>query len=652
MNCIRNSNARISLNKAKCIAVVLLVTNICFAQTKDTSSVQLHVIEISSVKSKLFFPIKKTTLFDSLTKSNFATQSLSDLLSTNSTVFIKNYGPGSLSSAAFRGGNASQAPVIWNGFNIQNSMLGQSDFSQLPTFIFDNIGIEYGGSSATWGSGALAGSIHLNNKPVFNKGLTTLITLGLGSFDTRKLNSQLHYSNKKFSTTTKVYYINSKNNFDYKDTVTKRQTHANYIIKGFLQELSMNIAKNQQVNIRAWCNVSDRNLPPVLGDNVSSKSQYDKNLKLTGEWVLQSKIIVPSVRIAYFDDVLNYTDSSAEIFSKNRTKTLITEVDAKYHLDSHNTFFAGLNYSSFKAITTNYSKQHLLEKEAVLIGYNLNLFNNKLNYEIQIRQELSPAYTIPLTGNTGISYQLIKLLKLKANVAKVFRLPTLNDLYWNIGGNPNLKPEEGYAYEGGFDFNWNFNSITLRSEMTYFSKTIQNWIAWVPGSGSNPTAINISEVFSRGTETSSFISYQTKNTNCKIGFKSAYVLSNSTKSVLLNDASVNRQLIYTPRYNYGATLSFGYKNFQCTYYHNYIGYRFTSSDNSTWLNPYQVANLKVSYKYEISNIGVTTLFQVNNLFNEDYKVVAQRPMPLRNYEIGLTLTYYKPKTENQNLFKI
>jgi outer membrane cobalamin receptor len=34
---------------------------------------------------------------------------------------------------------------------------------------------------------------------------------------------------------------------------------------------------------------------------------------------------------------------------------------------------------------------------------------------------------------------------------------------------------------------------------------------------------------------------------------------------------------------------------------------------------------------------------VNNIFNKNYAVVLNRPMPLRNYEIGMRINYHKNK---------
>lgn len=627
------------------ISCVLLVCNPfnLFAQTNDTNSVSLKEIEISGVANKTYNDSKKIQSIDSLNKQNFAAQSVADLLAVNTSLFVKNYGPAALSSVSLRGGNASQSPVLWNGFNIQNPMLGQNDFSQLPSFIFDEAAIEYGGSSALWGSGAMGGSIHLNNKTRFNKGFITTFNIGIGSFDTRKLNTRIHYSTSKFSTNTKVYFTHSQNNFEYKDTVIKKQLHADYSIKGLMQEVSFLFFKNQKINARAWYNQSFRNLPPLAGKSISKSSQTDENLKLSADWIYQSNKWTPSVRFAYFDDELNYTDSLLSLFSESRVKTLIGEADAKFKINNHHSFFLGYNYTGNKALTSNYlSNVKEFNKQAILAAYYLSILNNHLKYDLQLRQEFSDAFQIPFTGSTGFSYQLIKQLKLKISGAKVYRLPTLNDLYWVNGGNPDLKPEEGYTYEGGFEFKSVLNDFTLQSEMTYFNKNIYNWISWVPGPGAYPQAVNLMHVYSRGTETSSFISYSKNIFFCKIGFNSAYTLSTSQKSELANDDAVNKQLIYTPRYNYGGNFQCMIKNFALTYYHNYIGYRFTASDNSSWLEPYNVANIKVSNTFYINHLGVTAAFGINNVFNQNYFIVNQRPMPLRNYEVSITLNYHKP----------
>jgi iron complex outermembrane receptor protein len=159
--------------------------------------------------------------------------------------------------------------------------------------------------------------------------------------------------------------------------------------------------------------------------------------------------------------------------------------------------------------------------------------------------------------------------------------------------------------------------------------------------------VNVLKVYSRGTETSSHLSYTEKNLRCVLEFHSAYVLSTSQSSALPNDASVNKQLIYTPRYNLGGSFTFTLQDFSFLFYHNYVGYRFTSSDNSSWLEPYHLANMKVAYNFKMPSVNFLMAFHINNIYGTNYFVIDQRPMPFRNYEISMTLNYNKPKKKQQ-----
>src|SRR5690242_16953941 len=80
---------------------------------------------------------------------------LSDKLSTAVPLYLKSYGNNQLSTISIRGTTASQTAVLWNGININSPTLGQSDLALLPLYLFDELSIRYGGSSALYGSDAI-----------------------------------------------------------------------------------------------------------------------------------------------------------------------------------------------------------------------------------------------------------------------------------------------------------------------------------------------------------------------------------------------------------------------------------------------------------------------------------------------------------------
>ena len=623
------------------------------SQTKDTALHQLQEVLILQTKQQQFETSKKRSEIDSLTLGRYNTSSLADLLANQSTIHIKSYGNGNIVSTSMRGGNANHTALLWNGLNIQNTMLGQPDLSIVPTSLFNNISLEYGGGSAIWGSGAIGGSIHLQNNTAFNQGYKTKLQMSLGSFDSKKISSGVLLSYKKIVSNTNIYYNACENNYNYKDTTDKENpdkqvSHANYISQGLMQELSFLMTPFQKINIRAWYNVVNRNLPSY-SIVPSKKNQVDENLKLNADWNYSKRNLNSLVRVGYFNDKLNYNDTLANYLASNNTiKTFIIESDNTYKYKNHQ-LNLGANFTNYKSIlfsasgdkdTTYY---HNLSKLAFFAAYKLSLFNSKLNYNLVVRKEFTSQTKIPFTGNTGIHYQLIKRLAAKINANSSFRQPSLSDLYWNPGGNPNLKPEESYEIDGGLEFNYSKNGYSALIEATYFNRHTTNWIIWLPSDKPYWSPTNIAEVYSRGTETKIELAYQKKDILVKLIINTAYVLSTNQKSKSENDNSEGRQLIYTPRYNGQATILVNYKKISILFNNNYTGYRFTSTDNSSWLNPYYLANLKCAYSYSFSSVNMQLFCSINNLFNKNYVVVQNIPMPLRNYEIGLCMNYHKRK---------
>jgi iron complex outermembrane receptor protein len=624
------------------------------AQTKDTTTYTLDAVVIAPLKQTILQPSKKTQQFDSTILARSSSNSVAELLAAQSTIYIKSYGGGNIATTSFRGGNANHTALLWNGLNIQNAMLGQTDLSLIPVLFFDNLSLEYGGGSALWGSGAIGGSISLGNKLPFDRGVHTKLQLSLGSFDTRNTAASVFLSYKKIASSTRVYYTTSKNDYSYKDTTDKedpdkRMAHADYVMKGLMQEISFLASLRQTINLRFWFNRADRNLPSYTSD-ISKRSQEDENLKLNADWNYRYRRLNSTVRLAYFNDKLNYTDSMSNLFSRSTVNTIIAESDNLYTYRNH-AFNLGANYTQYQSklpveVTRNGNKQDSVIRNkqlkfALFAVYRISLLNTRFNYDIAIRKEFTNQTEIPFTGNTGIQYQLLKWLSAKVNANKSYRQPTLNDLYWPQGGNPNLKPEEGYEAEGSLVVKATKNNFSVLVEGTYFNRHTTNWIIWLPTASSYFSPRNIAKVYSRGTESRTEFSYTKKDLYIKLGINTSYVLSTNEISTNENDNALGRQLIYTPRYSGQSALTCTYKGVTFLFSQSYTGYRFTSTDNTSWLDPYYIANLKLAYKHAFSSVMFEFFGGINNIFDKNYVAVANRPMPLRNYEAGLTLHYFK-----------
>ncbi|MBA3665609.1 MAG: TonB-dependent receptor [Bacteroidetes bacterium] len=609
-------------------------------------TIALKEVDVTARRLDLSAIGKKTQAIDSTTKQQFVYNSVGDILNLNTPIFIKNYGPGSLSTSSFRGGNASQTAILWNGFNIQSGMLGQIDLALLPSVLFDKITVEYGGSSSVWGSGAVGGSIHLDNTPRFNRGFTTIANLSAGSFGLFNASTNIEYSDKKFISSTKAYLQNSVNDFRYRDTAdperpAKIQRHATYTFKGLMQEFRYMINNKQIISANIWYNRGARQIPVYNIYNLSRAEQTDANLKSSINWNYTTSGFKSIVRTAFFNDQLNYTDSVFSIDSKSRLQTIIAENENNFKWKEKNELNVGVNFTSYTGRVDNYEGTKTMSKAALFLGNKFSFYKDKLISYVSVRGEYFSTGKMPLTGNVSLEYKLTKNLTSKLNGAKVFRQPTLNELYWRPGGNPNLLPEEGFTYEGDLAFQKTYGKFSVFISGSAYMRTINNWILWVPGPNAT-TPVNIQQVFSRGTETSSRIGWQKNKLKISMSVISGYVLSTVQSSRQENGNTEARQLIYTPRYTVNGNLSLSYNHATLIYYHQYIGYRFTTSDNLQWLPPYHYSSLRFNYKTSLQTTNMILFVACNNMLNTNYEVIAAHYMPLRNFEIGITLSTNKP----------
>ncbi|MES2679124.1 MAG: TonB-dependent receptor [Bacteroidota bacterium] len=610
-------------------------------QLKAQDTVSLAVVEIIAKKISLSQIGKKTVTIDSTVKEQFRFNSVADLLVFNSPVFIKSYGPGALATTAFRGGNASQTAVLWNGFNLQNAMLGQSDLALMPSVLFEDVEIEYGGSSSLWGSGAVGGSIHLNNKHPFNKGFRTALSLGGGSTGSMNGSAHILVSKQRFVSSTKLYQSSSKNNFAYSDTTdkkdpVKKQKNAAYTFRGLMQEFKFILNSKQIISLNAWINANERRLPAVNNTFESKTYQFDGATRLSANWSCNATRFKSVVRGAYFAEKINYTDSLASVFSKSRVQTVMAENENYFSWLKHQQLNLGLNFSSSSASVSEYRGQRTLSRLSVLAGNRSYFLKGKLTTYVCARVEYFSVGTLPLTGNFSAEYSLLKGLVAKGNVARVYRQPTLNDLYWMPGGNIHLKPEQGYTLEGELSYKKERGPFLFFISGAAYSRKIDNWILWVPGASANPSPVNIQQVWSRGTETSWKITYTKNKLRLCADLATGYVLSTAIANSQENNSATGKQLIYTPRYTINDNVSAVYKRAGLFFFHQYVGYRFTTSDNSTWLPPYHVCSVKFNYSQPLKKINLSLFAACNNLFNSNYRIITGRPMPLRNFEIGIT----------------
>ncbi|MDZ7615125.1 MAG: TonB-dependent receptor [Flavobacteriaceae bacterium] len=222
-----------------------------------------------------------------------------------------------------------------------------------------------------------------------------------------------------------------------------------------------------------------------------------------------------------------------------------------------------------------------------------------------------------------VLYKVSKYLDIKMNAGTNYRLPTFNDLYWQPGGNPDLKPEDSFTSEIGLLF----KKTTWNLEATSFLIKNENLIKWIPEQGDFWVPQNIQKSRNYGFELD--FEYKLKLNEHHFSFDSQYTY---VKSV---DMNTDMQLIYNPEHKANQVLRYQRGTFGLEYNLAYTGKVFTTTSNTQSLDPYWLSNIYANYN--LGQYNLNFILSLNNLFDQPYQVIAYRPMPGRN--INLTINY-------------
>jgi len=612
-------------------------------QIQDT----LHEVKVIGKQDKTndiringFAPGQKIKTIDSTTLQQYRLQNIASLLSQQVPVFVKSYGFNGLATLNFRGASAAQSQVLWNGVPIQNAALGIADVSTLPVLFADKVSVIYGSSGALLGSGNVGGALLIENTlPVFDTARTTCaVTAAMGSFGQYLggLNGSITRHRWYFSAN--LFAQTAQNDFKYTDETGKEKTLQNSHLKSgaILARAAYKIAERNIISLSAWYQQYNRQIPPALFEQASVKQQVDGSLRLLLDWKKENDKSTWYAKGAFTRDYLHYSDSAASIISDNVSYQYYQEVGWKRLISQHSNLliFAPVQLSWIDIEDSNKIKQQ--SRVALAAAYDISFFQSRLNIAVNARGEVIDQQSIFLPG-VDASYKLTRWLNLRANVQRTYRVPTLNELYYVPGGNPSLKPEQGWNEDAGYIAKIKWGNFSVYHDLSVYNRLINNWVIWLGGAIWTPH--NIAAVNSRGVETENNIVWERGNWKIHLGINTSYVVATTQSSYQPNDNSVGKQIPYTPLYNGQLNFGFSYKRLYINYNHTYTGYRYITSDESEYLTPYQTGNMQVMYNSFLLRHAIQVIGQCNNLWNQTYQVVAYRPMPGINALIGIKYNF-------------
>ena len=624
--------------KQFCLFVLLLSLSLpLMADGLTDTTIFLNEVNINSNIRHNFSTGNKLQSLPSKTIQAYQNTNLLNILSDHSMVNIKSYGVSGLSNISLRGSQTNQTAILWNGINLQDPLNGSVNPALFPIGLIDEIEIQYGGSGALYGSGAVGGVIMMNKILDFNTGFGIDVLAGIGSFSNFQGQMKIRYGGAKYSGSLIYYHSQGENDFPYVNTQAfvhpnVKQENAASKFDGISQDNSFILNENQKINTHLWYQKSYREIAPNMTITDAHQFQNDEALRFSGDWIKYGKKTSLMARIGLIHSNIDYNDPTINLQAIHQSTSIITQFESNIQLNKLHLINWGFN-NRFDMGKSDYFPDHANRNTlAIFLSYKLQLLKKKLHIVASIRDELIEGIFGSPTPSLGIDYNPINYLSIKGKVSRNYRSPTFNDLYWQGGfahGNPDLLPESGWSQEIGIEIKPSKKIYRPSFQLTAFNSRINNLIVWIP-EDNIWSPVNQKKVWSRGLEIQQF--NEIAMTNFNTGLNLYYTYNPST---LESGNNAGKQLLYQPINQAKAKYYFSYKLWTLNIIYQWFDERFINEDNSKSLDSYQLINLGIYGDIHIKKHLFVLQFRVNNIFNEVYQSVENYAFPLRNFQFSI-----------------
>ena len=249
-----------------------------------------------------------------------------------------------------------------------------------------------------------------------------------------------------------------------------------------------------------------------------------------------------------------------------------------------------------------------------------------------------------------LSYQpiLSEELFLRAYYKRIFRMPTFNDLYYTDVGNITLLPEYTTQYDGGvqYDKRWQegaCRAVSVKAD-GYFNQVKNKIVAIPKGNGQYRwQMMNLGYVEIRGVDVNASTTLDlTHEVLLSIG--ATYTYQKAQDFTDPNEITYGGQIAYIPWHSCSAMANLSWKGLSVNYAFIYVGERYHNSANipANYEQPWYTHDMSVSYETAIAKRVKTAgakgqktnysprmyvAVEINNMFNQQYEVILNYPMP-------------------------
>lgn len=580
---------------------------------------------------------------------DLSTTSVADALKYFSGVQIKDYGGlGGLKTVNVRSLGSQHVGVYLDGIRITNAQNGQIDLGRYSLSNMESVALYNANRNERLQSAseyASAATVYLQTRRPDSTALA--VEYGTGSFGLQKLKAYFSFRNILF---VDAEYQRTDGGYPFRfqsaseDTVGKRRNsdisfyrlEAAGFYKGF--------------TAHAYFYSSERGLPgPVvrrLSDQWDSTDrQWDRNFFLQSTYRHTWDRFSLKTNLKYAYDWLRYlqdpSTNAAAMHCDNhyRQQDLYASVAAAW-----NTSWLSLTASTdlrWSDLTTNVYRsayvyrldsKSLLSAIASYRGFegNIALLYTHIG-DHSARSAQSAAALSRLTPMFLASWHR-RAFTVRAFHKRIFCAPTLNDLYYTLVGNAQLRPE----YTSQFDLGVDYKDRHLHLALDAYYNRIEDKIVAIPmKSQFRWSMVNFGLVKSLGL--SATAGYDRTWGKFSASASANYTCQRDRDYSSPHDPEYRNTIPYSPLHSASLIVDLGYNGWSLCTSWLYTGDRFAliSNNRDDLLGAWQTVDLKLNKRFRIRRHSVQATVECNNLCDSRHEVVKRYPMPGRNWKATL-----------------
>lgn len=388
------------------------------------------------------------------------TATISDLLNLDSSLDLRERAPGAIQSGlSIRGGSFGQTLVLWNGMrlnSVQSSNLNMD--VPVPLDALSQVEVLKGSGSTLYGSDATAGVVNFITRPPEHSEIR--LRTGFGNWGTQQQRASLAYVKGPLAqhlTFSRDFSTGFMPNRDFRNLSVASITS--------WKRTEINLAHNDRPfggeqfygNFNSWERTKSwfAGLRQGLGKKTEFALAYRRHSDLF---------------VLYRDRPQLFTNRHiAENYQAQLRRTDDLPKSARLH------YGAEFLHDS---IVSNNLGSHSRSRAAAYAAYDIRALN-RFSLSLGVREDIYRNLQHQFNPSAGAGFWVNQRLKLRASASRAFRLPSYTDLYYrdpgNVG-NPLLRPESAWSYEGGADVN---QGGRWRASVTVFQRREKDGIDYV-----------------------------------------------------------------------------------------------------------------------------------------------------------------------------